>query len=337
MNRAEFGLTTALSVIILSCSSPGVQPSRGKAAADERRRASPTAEDQPAPPINVNQDIRARANAELDLKVVGGNPVPAGAMLAVVGITYGLSRSPGCTGTLIEPDIVLTAAHCTCGDMDSASTRVSNVFVGNDWSTRTGAKAGVYYQVIGFRSGISWPRKASDRQCSTGLRMGRDLALLRLRNPVRNVTPISIAAAATIDSAKSFRVAGFGAVDEDANAYPNEKFEARVPAVSTSCRGQVSGRADSDHYGCLPGEEIVAGNRSSPDSCRGDSGGPLLVTAAGNGGTGPTETFQLAGATSRGVNRAPAYCGYGGIYERLTPAAQTWIRQNVVSLRRNVR
>jgi len=87
-------------------------------------------------------------------------------------------------------------------------------------------------------------------------------------------------------------------------------------------------RSDAERYGCLPGEEIVAQNLSGADSCDGDSGGPLLVTKTGDGGTGDgyLSSYFLAGITSRGIAGANPRCGAGGIYERLTPATTHWIR-----------
>jgi hypothetical protein len=333
--RVADSIAAALLCALLSwsCSKPAEQaPVKAEHASnsDGARRASSTSAGADKPKlINVNEDVRVEGSG---LKVVGGHPVPAGAMLAVVGVTYGADRQPGCTGNLIESDIVLTAAHCLCGDMQNPNTRVSNVFVGNNWATRTGPKAGLYYQVTAFRSAIPWPKNMTDAQCR-GLKVGRDLALLKLKAPVKNVAPIKLAPDAVTAGALSYRVAGFGAIDEQAEVYPNEKYHARVAGVSNACRGNVGAPSDEAYYGCLPGEEIVAGNRRAPDSCNGDSGGPLLVTANKDGGVSAQDAFYLAGVTSRPVNDAPEYCGYGGIYERLTPSARRWISDTIKAMR----
>lgn len=285
--------------------------------------------------VHVNQDPRARAFGVSDVKVVDGEPVPAGVLLATVGVTYGSGRRPYCTGTLIAPDIVLTAAHCVCGDLDNPDDRVSGVFVGTDWAQADGPSAGHHYRVVDFRSGIAWPRRATPSQCSIGLREGRDIAVLELETPVVGVSPMSFAPENVVERSRGYRVAGFGAIDQDAQVFRNEKHEASVTAASNNCRGRVNSRSDEVHYGCLPGEEIVAGNRNAPDSCRGDSGGPLLVTASGDAGADVREAFLLAGVTSRAINDSPRLCGYGGVYERLTPIAIQWVNQGIQALRRN--
>jgi secreted trypsin-like serine protease len=256
----------------------------------------------------------------MTIVIVGGKPVPSGLMLSTVGVLYGASRVPECTGTLIQRDIVLTAGHCVCGE----GPNVSKVFVGTTW---TQATASDYYNVTGYRSALL------PGQCTTGLREGRDLALLKLQRPVTGVQPMAFASDRQVSGATSYRVAGFGAIDRNATEYPDQKQEAKVTALSNDCRGG-SGNPDARRYGCKPTEEIVAGRRFSPDTCEGDSGGPLLVTASGTGGNGPADLFWLAGATSRGVVGSPDTCGHGGIYERLTPGARQWINEKVRELRR---
>jgi secreted trypsin-like serine protease len=273
----------------------------------------------------------ARSRIALEIVIVRGEPVPAGRLMGVVGLTYATS-TPRCTGTLIQQDVVLTAAHCLCGEQPR------NVFVGTDWTARSGDKAGTAFEIAGARSAIYWPPNPTRSQCEQGLRDRLDLAILKLRTPVplEVAAPVPVAGSSLISSAKSYRIAGFGTTDPtgDSRGTPVNKQHAEVFPATNDCRGKRNGMADASYYGCKSGSEIVAigGSGSggvAPDTCSGDSGGPLLVTDRGDAGDVSTSGFRLAGVTSRGILRSPQPCGYGGIYERLTPQAINWIGQAV--------
>lgn len=242
---------------------------------------------------------------KLKPQIVGGSPVNLSAHRNVVGITYFGSRQPKCTGSLIAPSFVLTAAHCLCGVQGDTK----HVMIGNDPAIGAGA---TYYKVISHRAAMSDP-------CG-GLKSGVDLAVLKLENPVRGVTPHPLAEDALTNRATQFRIVGFGAVNTAGTIFNYKKQEAAVPAISIACTA-----ADDGKYNCQQGKEIVAGQRNSPDTCKGDSGGPLLVSINGDAGSSSTTDFRVAGVTSRGVEPSPATCGYGGIYERVDQAARQWI------------
>ncbi|MGO4552081.1 trypsin-like serine protease [Lysobacter sp. 2RAF19] len=247
--------------------------------------------------------------------VYKGRPVAPGDFRAVVGITRGTERFPVCTGTLIEPDVVLTAGHCAC------SGARGNIFVGhNPRKIDPKAREG-YYLVTRWVAALG---------CGDGLRTGRDIALLKLKENVNNVLPAKLATDAQVDEAAFYRVVGFGAIDAEGKVFTYEKREADVPAVTNDCLGDAA-----TELGCLPGSEIVAGRRLSPDSCSGDSGGPLYSATGGSTVRVPSDSLFLAGVTSRAAGDAQMACGDGGVYERLTPAARAWIRRQITALRRN--
>jgi len=226
-------------------------------------------------------------------RVIGGTTVPKGGFLDCVAV--GNDAVWGCTGTLIAPDVVITAGHCA-----SCATRV---FFGGDVS-KTGKIAKV-------RERVRHPQyRQGGRQ--------NDLMVLLLSTRVENVPSRQIAKKALIDKATDGRVVGFGNTDPLGSAGYGIKRQVDVPIASPACKGTVDGEPDRVAYGCDLGLEFVAGKPLlAKDSCTGDSGGPFyLQTADGD--------WVLAGATSRATNSALNDCGDGGIYVRLD-RYRSWI------------
>jgi secreted trypsin-like serine protease len=182
-----------------------------------------------------------------------------------------------CSGTLIAPNLVVTAGHCT---------GVEQVFlVGNDIDNPDGG------ETISVVNDIAHPTA--------------DIRVLVLAFD-SSATPRHVAQGAEVD-ASSATLAGFGTIDFDGSFGYGVKREVDVPIVSLGCD---SGTDPAD-FGCTPFEEMVAGHRGlGLDSCSGDSGGPLYIM-------GPLGDEYLLGATSRGVANADHTCGDGGVYVRV--------------------
>lgn len=301
--------------LLASCKPPAGRTQQGGPSRADTGEASgslhPSTPHKPAPPV------LPPVLAGQTIKIVDGTRVAKGALMAVIGLTRPGDWVPSCTATLIAPDIALTAGHCFCG----AHPTNGDGYVGDDASIL----GGLYYKIVDVK-----PLPT----CVGSLPEGPDLAVVRLKVPVRNVTPVSFAPSALTATAKEFRVSGFGAIDRNASVYTWQKMEAKVPTISSDCTGQVGGKPLAQVYGCRPGTEIVAGQRRSPDTCSGDSGGPLLVAADGTGGAPSSPALMLSGVTSRSIRNAPQPCGSGGVYVRLTDGAKDFVAKAIASLKR---
>lgn len=259
----------------------------------------------PSPTPNASQD-----EGRIGTKIYLGKLVPTGRLRAIIGLTYNNARTPWCTGALIAEDMVLTAAHCVCNAMPS------HVFLGED-PLDTGSNRGKFF---GVAMGKAY------HGCRASSSTGVDVAVLRINGKILSAKPFTIAQSPP-GSNTIFLVAGYGAIDRSGTTIDYKKREAPVPMTSASC----SGPGEAAIYGCQPDEEIVAGRINTADTCKGDSGGPLLMTAPGTG-TGNEANLIIAGVTSRGV-KSTSKCGGGGIYEGMRPVVRTWIAETIVQLR----
>ncbi len=252
---------------------------------------------QPAPQrsFQVHRDPRYLANARQlarrtggGLRVIGGVDVAAGEFLDCVAV--GSDQQWGCTGTLIAPNVVVTAGHCA-----DFATRI---YIGRDVSKKG--------KVVKVAQRVRHPKY--------NLNGHNDLMVLLLAEAVTSVEPRALAGKALIDKASDGRVVGFGATDAADAAgmmgYGVKRY-VDVPVVSNACKGQLDGQQDRYMYGCDPAQELVAGRPlAERDSCKGDSGGPFYVVDAQG-------RWRLAGATSRATDSAMSTCGDGGIYVRI--------------------
>lgn len=230
-----------------------------------------------------------------------GNLVGEGAFIQVVGLTYRYEREPWCTGTLIGKNLVLTAAHCVC---DESPT---DAFVGVD-PEKGALGRSEFYPVEDVRSATP---------CGEDVR-GRDFALVKLDRAVVAAQPLGFATDEAVDGARFATVVGYGATDSAGKIDDFKKRYAVVPMQSANCSGQ-----DTANYGCIAGTELVAGKPKFADTCKGDSGGPLLIEE--KAAAGVKGSLVVAGVTSRAVSSAANACGDGGVYSRMNARARAWI------------
>ena len=230
------------------------------------------------------------SESERTSAIVGGSNVPPGEWPDAVAV---LGSTGTCSGTLIAPDVVLTAGHC-------AGIKPVQI-VAN--TTDYAESGGVRGHVAKTQAYPSWQTEY-------------DVAVLVLASEVKQVAPRRIGTKCTFDGFSretEVRLVGFGATNESGTATNTHLKQAMTAVLDPECVG-----GNGCKKAIAPGGEFVAGGTGHADSCFGDSGGPVyLDTPAG---------AVVIGAVSRGVDGAATPCGGGGIYVR-TDKLVDWIEE----------
>lgn len=221
-------------------------------------------------------------------EIVGGTLAPAGKWPDAVAV---IGNQGACTGTLIAPDVVLTAGHCVGG----MTTVIANTL---DYNTQTGQRATI-------KSHTAYPNWETTY----------DVSVIILNTPITGVTPRPVATTdctmTTFSTKPTVQLVGFGATDVNAQAPNTKLYEVAVPV--TDAVGTTAGMGYK--AAVAPGGEFGAGD-GVKDSCNGDSGGPVYLNTP--------RGYVVIGAVSRAYDNATQACGQGGIYVRADKVLQ-WI------------
>lgn len=227
----------------------------------------------------------ARASSPSET-VVGGTVVPAGKWPDAVAV---LAQTAACTGTLIAPDVVLTAGHCI-------GVHPELVIVNTTDYSKQGGEA------IGVTMAVAYPSWEDHY----------DVGVLVLDHAA-STPPRPIASSCTardLEPGGDVEVVGFGLTTKTGTGSNTRLHQAKLVVTDPTC---------SSAAGCAPlvapGGEFAAGG-SGTDACFGDSGGPIYLDNA------------LIGVVSRGLDAPGQPCGNGGIYVRAdAPKVLAWIKK----------
>src|SRR5689334_316489 len=223
------------------------------------------------------------------LPVVGGTTVKPGAWPDAVAV---LAQNAACTGTLITPDVVLTAGHCIASD--PLAVVVDTIDYGQPGG-----------EVIRVRRSLAYP----DSQSSY------DVGIVLLDHPAA-VKPRVVAAACTardgLAEGALVHIVGFGLTTRSGTGENTRLHEGQIPVVDPTCTSDPACLAQ-----LAPGGEFTAGGQGV-DSCFGDSGGPVYLDTP----TGPA----LVGVVSRAYSTGGPPCGNGGVYVRADKVV-SWIER----------
>jgi len=237
-----------------------------------------------------------KGNDSNNARIVGGNETEEHEYPWQV-----LVEGAGCGGTLISSTHVLTAAHCT---VDTAATSIKVVIEAHNITDSE-------LNSVDIAEIINHPNYEPHNSHNN------DYSILRLAKPVtftKKVSPVCLPAdlSATYAGVRA-TVTGWGTLSSGGPSSDVLQEVDVTVAINAECNSAYASK------GYTITSNMVCAGDSGKDSCKGDSGGPLI--------TSENDRQALIGVVSWGLPGGCAIDGFPGVYSRVTEK-MSWILEN---------
>jgi len=288
------------------------------------------------------------AGGSLEQSIVDGTPTNDPALAAVGGIIFKLAPAKiqefSCSGTLIAPQVFLTARHCVEGGPGWHFLP----FPGFNNFVAFGASVGKPEQKVKIKAYVTAPPSpAHPGLLGDG---GRDVAVLYLDQAPKNIVPAKLGRFDASMVSGQFTIAGYGQTEQfisgnklvggvtgralSGDWYPllfNDDYDAFDTWYWTDASLATPSAAEEalwwtpGTYELEPGYELLAGGLPGDSlSCWGDSGGPIFrgTTAA---------DLTVYGVSFAGEGSIARNCGLGGAYAVLNDEMLAFVQDAVAA------
>ncbi|KAK9721049.1 Regulatory CLIP domain of proteinase [Popillia japonica] len=251
-------------------------------------------------------------------RILGGELSDLGEFPWMALLEYQTRNGKGfyCGGVLINSRYVLTAAHCIKGKDIPPSWRLISVRLGEHNTSSTTDCIQQQGAPLCADPPVDVPIEsqiAHEKYDPYDMNQYNDIGLLRLTQPVETtsyVQPVCIPRDDLLQQSfvgKNMTVAGWGKTESKSASDTLLKLQIQVRENSECMSTYKSVRVNINDV------QLCAGGVRGQDSCRGDSGGPLMKTITVNG----SMNYYVLGVVSFG----PSPCGmegWPGVYTRVT-------------------
>jgi len=279
-------------------------------------------------------DVNSPSNVSVSPYIIGGVDAKSGDYPWMVALLDANEpedyMAQYCGGTLVAPDLVITAAHCLSMLSDASALKV--IVPAYDIS---GTTVNSRISVRGFIIHPDYNPSSNDS----------DIGIIKLAEKL-NVPTLPIfdpQSSGVLVDGDMLKVIGFGALNNPATAlhtlFPRILQEAQLPFINReTCSSVMNSTLANKGIGAvitIPETQICAGDgnydrQNVVTACNGDSGGPLMFDITGAG------DWRLVGIVSWGLGG----CGLSGTYGVYTEASdfQQWIADvgNTIHFENNV-